>query len=131
MKRTAILTLTAFYLLLTSGMFVCAVHCSLAKLAVRPEMQMAGTPSCSKPCCADKQHNCSKKHGSFTIKENVKPGYQIRFNLPLLTLQPVPLAKDFNVRQIAVVRNASWENPNAPPFDSGKALSIKFHSLLI
>jgi len=130
MKRTAILTLTAFYLLLTSGMFVCAVHCSLATLVVKPEMQMAGTPSCTKPCCADKQHNCNKKHSNFTIKENVKPGYQIRFNLPLLTLQPVT-PPDYQPNTLTFVRQTAYTNSKAPPGTSGKALSIQFHSLLI
>jgi hypothetical protein len=130
MKRTAILSLTAFYLLLTSGMFVCAVHCSLAKLVVQPEMQMAGIPSCSKPCCADKQRNCNKKHSNFTIKENVKPGYHIRFNLPLLTLQSVP-ATSWRPNIALVAYNASWLNCKAPPGSSGKVISIQFRSLLI
>ena len=130
MKRTAIFTLTAFYLLLTSGMFVCAVHCSLAKLVVQPEMQMAGTPSCSKPCCADKQHNCNKKHSNFTIKENVKPGYQLRFHLPLLTVQPAPLPC-YTPNTFAVIYNNSYTKSKAPPGLYGKALSIQFRSLLI
>jgi hypothetical protein len=130
MKRTAILLLTAFYLLLTSGMFVCAVHCSLAKLVVQPEMQMAGTPSCSKPCCADKQHNCSKKHSNFTIKENVKPGYQMRFHLPLLTMQPLHLP-GYLANVVTPVYDIPYANSKAPPGTSGKALSIQFRSLLI
>ena len=132
MKRTAILLLTAFYLLLTSGMFVCVVHCSVEKLAFKPEMQMAGSPSCTKPCCADKQRNCSKKHGSFTIKENVKPGHQLRFTLPLLTLQPAPFSREFRLHQVIPDQTACFENCNAPSgLYSGRSISIKYHSLLI
>jgi|SRR6185503_8487214 len=130
MKRAAIFVLCAFYLLLTSGMYVCAVHCSVAEIVAKPAMQMA----CSKPCCKqsanNKDHNCGKKHGSFTIKENVKPGYQIRFNLPLLTLQLVPVT-GYRLNAVPVAYNAPYLNSKAPPGASGKIIIIQFRSLLI
>jgi len=130
MKRTAILTLTAFYLLLTSGMFVCAVHCSVETLMTKPSMQMA----CTKPCCkqsgACKKDDCGKKHGTFTIKENVKPGYRVHFTAPLLTL--APLLQTANTPNIlTIVYSSSCANCKAPPGTSGKALTIQLHSLLI
>ncbi|HZY36957.1 MAG TPA: hypothetical protein VFE53_09930 [Mucilaginibacter sp.] len=130
MKRTAIFTLTAFYLLLTSGTFVCAVHCSLARLEVQPEMQMAGTPSCSKPCCADKQHNCTKKHGNFSIKENIQPGYSIRMHMPLLTLNYSPYALPYTSQIIQQPSGIISRAGKAPP-GSGKLTAITFRSLLI
>ena len=128
MKKAAALCLTAFYLLLTSGMFVCAVHCTTEKLVNKQCMQMAGTPG---KCCADKSKGdgCCKKHANFVIKENVKPGYQIRFSLPLLTFLPVkPIGVTFEPAAFTI---ASMNNGNDPPGKSGKAISIRFCSLLI
>ena len=129
MKKAAALCLTAFYLLLTSGMFVCAVHCTTEKLVNKQCMQMAGTPG---KCCADKSKGdgCCKKHGNFVIKENVKPGYQIRFSLPLLTFEPVQPA-DLIFHPTAFAPISSLNNGNDPPGESGKAMSIRFCSLLI
>lgn len=129
MKKAAALCLTAFYLLLTSGMFVCAVHCTTEKLVNKQCMQMAGTPG---KCCADKSKGdgCCKKHANFVIKENVKPGYQIRFSLPLLTFLPVkPIGVTFEPAAFTPI--ASMNNGNDPPGKSGKAISIRFCSLLI
>jgi hypothetical protein len=78
MKKTAILGITAFYLLLTSGMLVCAAHCTTEKLLVKHGMQMASVNPC-KHCNNCKKSGCSKKHGNFVIKENLKPGYDIHF----------------------------------------------------
>ncbi len=130
MKRTAILLLGAFYLLLTSGMYPCAVHCSVAKLVAKPQTQMA----CTKPCCkhADntKKDDCSKKHGSFSIKENVKPGYQVRYTLPLLTLQPIHMP-GYQLNTLPFSYTTRYINTKAPPNISGRALSIQLRSLLI
>jgi hypothetical protein len=130
MKRAAILILCAFYILLSSGMYVCAVHCSIEKLVAKPSAQMA----CTKPCCKQSascgQQDCAKKHGSFTISENVKPGYQVSFNLLLLTLQPVILP-GYQSNTVLFIHNISLANSKAWPDIYGRALTIQFRSLLI
>jgi hypothetical protein len=128
MKKAAALCTMAFYLLLTTGMYVCTLHCTTAQIAVKPAMQMAcaGHKCCEKRKSAD----CPKKHGNFVIRENTKPGYQIRFSLPLLTLQPIlPL---FQIRSGAQLQGfqTAWTDNLAPP-KPGKAIVIQHRSLLI
>jgi hypothetical protein len=129
MKRAATLFLTAFYLLLTTGMFVCAMHCTAEKLTPQTAIHMAGVQG--KCCCQkNKAAACPQQHGSFVIKENVKPGYQIRFSLPLLTLQPAPFA--FPGLQSTVIAPVSPLNDNhSPPGLSGKSIIIQYRSFLI
>jgi hypothetical protein len=129
MKKTAALFLAAFYLLLTTGMFVCAMSCAAEKLTPKSTMPTAGMQG--KCCCQkNKAAACPQQHGSFVIKENVKPGYQIRFSLPLLTLQPVPFA--FFGLQSTVIAPVSLLNDNHPPPGlSGKSIIIQYRSFLI
>ena len=81
MKNIAILLLTSFYLLITTGIFVCAVHCSAEALTAKSSMKMQ-----HHSCCAKMDHRkenkgsgCCKKHGAFLVKENLKPGEQSPF----------------------------------------------------
>ena len=129
MKRTAILTLTAFYLLLTSGRFVCAVHCGVEKLVAKPGMQMA----CEKSCCKQqrncKNNDCSKTHGSFVIKENLKPVTEVQFVQNSVSVLPIQRPK-FLLTDISGY-HPLFETGKAPPGISGKLIFIKLHSLLI
>jgi hypothetical protein len=128
MKKAAAFIITAFYLLLTSGMFVCALHCTTAKLFAKPEMQMAVAPH-SKKCDDCRSNSCCKKHGNFVIKENFKPGYDIHFPQTSISVPQLQLP-EFLLNSTAR-RNITPQTADAPPGWPGKSIAIKFHSLLI
>jgi len=123
MKKAAILSLAAFYLFLTTGMFVCAIHCSAEKFFAKPEMQMAGMHKNCKGC------DCCHRHGNFIVKENLKPGVDLQFTQAVAIIPQIQLADfilRFPVRQQSISGYA-----NAPPGKSGKTIVIQFRSLLI
>ena len=129
-KKATILGLAAFYLLLTSGMFVCAVHCTAEALLVKPARQMGGmVMQHSKNCMNGNNCDCCKKHGSFIVKENLRPGYTVAFDQTVLHFPQVRLS-EFNHSPII---NTSFlgHYGKAPPGISGRALAIKYRSLLI
>lgn len=125
MKKAAILSITAFYLLLTTGMFVCIVHCAAETIAAKPAMHMDGAMehNCKKDC------DCCKKHGNYVIKENIKPATDIQYTQTAILIRHFEKA-GFLLNTIAF-QNTSWEESNAPPGRSGKAISIQNCSLLI
>jgi len=126
MKKAAVLSLTAFYLLLTTGMFVCAVHCAAESLRTTPAMQMAGM---GKHCMNNTACDCCKKHGNFVIKENLKPGCTVECNQNAAVIPQIQIAGFYLNTQFD--SNTSGKDGNAPPGKSGKALVIEFRSLLI
>jgi hypothetical protein len=126
MKKAAILFLAAFYLLLTTGRFVCVVHCGAEKLFAKPEMQMAGM---HKNCTGGNECGCCQKHGSLIIKENFKPGYDFQFTQSAFIIAQIRVA-GFLLNAPASPQIIP-EYANAPPGKSGKAISIQFRSLLI
>jgi hypothetical protein len=132
MKKAAILSITAFYLLLTTGMFVCILHCAAKTLIAKQEMQMAGSAAHSHSkddCGMGKDCDCCKKHGSYIVKENLKPGNDVQLVHIATLTQHIQIA-DF-LLTVSNYNNPSWTNSNAPPGKSGKAISIQFCSLLI
>jgi hypothetical protein len=128
MKRIAILSLTAFYLLLTTGMFVCTMHCSAESLMTKVPMQMSSKKT--DHCKNDKDCDCCKKHSSFVIKENLKPDFTIQFGQqPIST---IPTQYLINYRAIETITTATAQiNGKAPPGKTGHFISILFCSLLI
>jgi len=126
MKKAAILSITAFYLLLTTGMFVCAVHRAAKSIAAKPEMAMGNH---NKDCCKNDGKDCSKKHGNYVIKENIKPATEVQF---MQTALPVPHLqfRDF-VAAVHLVQVTLPQQTKAPPDRSGKAIIIQNHTFLI
>jgi hypothetical protein len=134
MKKAAILSIAAFYLLLTTGMFVCMVHCA-AESFFQPKMAMhnAGHDDCDtkqhKHGAKDKDCACCNKHGNYTIKENIKPA--LDFQAP----QVAVIFHQFNYTslkaQYPAVNRLVMQYGKAPPGVSGKSISIQLHSLQI
>ena len=135
MKKAAILSIAAFYLLLTTGMFVCIVHCAGERF-FKPQMamQMMGHHSSNSK---HHKHNtetndcdCCNKHGNFVIKENIKPAtVSIQSPMPAFIVQPfnyIPVTP-----QYATLNIFKSLCGKAPPNLSGKAISIQLHSLQI
>lgn len=78
MKKAAILTIATFYLLLTTGMYVCILHCTAEcfvqpKIAMHDDSDKAHEGEEHKPCKNKDACDCCKKHGTYAIKENIKP----------------------------------------------------------
>ena len=124
MKKAVAFSMAAFYLLLTTGMFVCIVHCTAESLTVK-----SGMASSHNHCKKDKDCDCCKKHGSYVIRENIKPGSDFRVLLPASSICYEQLP-DLIYQQIKQ-NNISCTNSHAPPGKSGKVISIRFHSLQI
>jgi hypothetical protein len=130
MKKAAILSITAFYLLLTTGMYVCMVHCAAERLVNTPVMHMAAAMKGHvKDCAGKKDCDCNKKHGNYIIKENIKPAVDIQHVQTAALVNRFEIANPFS--NILVVDRFVWQQSNAPPGKSGKAIAIKNHSLLI
>jgi hypothetical protein len=133
-KKTAILSMTAFYLLLTTGMFVCILHCTAEKLFDKPgmQMQMAGSSTQHQPkhCTHGDDCGCCKSHGAYTIKENLKPGHDLQFSQIAFNTLPVTIPS-FLLNHPIYNDNHLWADVKAPPARCGKIISIQHCSLLI
>jgi len=133
MKKAAILCMLAFYLLLTTGMYVCLLHCSSEMLVAKSAMHMPVADPCQSQDSGhgktDKAHSCKKNHGNYVIKENLETKSDIQFagvwalSTPLLVCQ---FAVRADVR--TSVRRADC---GAPPWQSGKSRTIRFRSIQI
>lgn len=134
MKKAAIFGMAAFYLLLTTGMFVCIVHCAAESLISKPTMQMAHAGMAKhgdkKHCDGDSKDDCCKQHGSYVIKENLKPGFELQF-APTVAMVHQPVIADYLATYTSQANNTSWTDGKAPPWKSGRLISIQFHSLQI
>jgi hypothetical protein len=130
MKKAAILSITAFYLLLTTGMFVCVVHCAAESLVTKPDMHMAKSMEHhGKDDACKKDSDCCKKHGNYIIKENIKPAIDVQYAQTAILIHHFEIAAF--LLNTPAFRNTSWEESNAPPGRSGKTISIQNCSLLI
>ncbi|OOQ59433.1 HYC_CC_PP family protein [Mucilaginibacter pedocola] len=139
MKRSAVFLLSFFYLLLTTGMFVCFIHCGAKDMAGMRSKVASATKakiSAEHACCrkaANKRKaggNCCKKHGNYIVKENLQPESS-RLLLQAVAIVPQPsFARFFNITQT----NSSAVIPvysHGPPGTSGKSYVIQLRSLLI
>ncbi|QJD96086.1 hypothetical protein HH214_09460 [Mucilaginibacter robiniae] len=136
MKRTAVIGLAAFYLLLTTGMFVCVVHC-MAENVFAHRQHMAGMARSTnnqhsqKPCKGGKGCSCCDQHGTYIVKENIKPPVgSLPFHLEFLSvgLSAYPENRfDFSFQS----RINLWTDSHAPPGPSGKDYLIQIRTLLI
>jgi len=127
MKKAAVLSITAFYLLLTTGMFVCMVHCTAENMVAKPAMTMLMDHH-GKDCCKN-DHDCGKKHGNYVIKENIKTATEVQFAQTALPTPRFELAGF--VVTVPFVQTTLPQQTKAPPDKSGRAIIIQNHSFLI
>lgn len=73
MKKIGALSFAAFYLMLTTGLFVCLLHCAMASsfsledtTAHQEAKIVTGTVVLDKDC------DCCEHHGEYAVKENAK-----------------------------------------------------------
>ncbi|HEY8927780.1 MAG TPA: hypothetical protein VIM55_01215 [Mucilaginibacter sp.] len=129
MKKAAVLTITAFYLLLTTGMFVCMVHCAAENLLIPSTPQMAMAMKDNHDCCAKKDHNCAQKHGSYILKENLKSSVDVQFSQTAVIIPSFVIADI--TRPVKAAQNTSWILNNSPPGKSGRDIAILNQTFLI
>jgi len=128
MKRVLILSLVSFYLLLTTGMFVCIFHCAVEHLIEKADNHKEEHHD--DKCKGDKDCDCCKKHDNFVIKENIKPWHNSK--VPSITLLFYPKIEYALVfLPPAKINTVSWPECHAPPAKSGKSISIMLRSLQI
>lgn len=128
MKKTAILSIAAFYLLLTTGMFVCLIHCA-GESVFQPKMAMHHGKR-HQHSAKDKDCDCCNKHGNYVIKENIKPA-TVDVQIPLVAILPRQFSYIPVTEQYAALNVLPLLYGKAPPGASGKALSIQLRSLQI
>ena len=73
MKKIGALSFAAFYLMLTTGLFVCLLHCAMAS-SFSPESTAAHQEPevVSGTVVLDKDCDCCEHHGEYAVKENAK-----------------------------------------------------------
>ena len=134
MKRNAALVFAAFFLLISTGAYVCAFSCGSAfvidlfKTASSQPKQENNHHS--KACKGDQDCPCCKKHGNYNVKENLRPSVDVQFPEILLTLVSI-VHSDFQRGYNYVFETTTWAKNHAPPTGSSMPIFIKIHSLLI
>lgn len=141
LKNAAIMSIAALYLLITSGTFVCIVHCAgdylfdKNKIAHQyqdkshTDKEKRALNEKGKDCDEDKDCSCCNQHRSYAVDENIK--VNIDSKVPavpeLVTQSDYQFASFYKV----ISFEESWSETHGPPGASGKAISIRFRSLLI
>ncbi|MGN8072114.1 hypothetical protein [Mucilaginibacter sp. 22184] len=134
MKRVAVLSIAAFYLLLTTGMFVCLVHCTGQSL-MGNKMAMQAVDNTTthhhhKHSSKSDDCDCCKKHGNYVIKENIKPA-SVDSQAPVIAIITRPFQSIPAAAHYIVLNTFRLSSGKAPPGLSGKAIAIQQRSLQI
>lgn len=142
MKKFAALSLASFYLLLTTGMFVCLVSCGTSNLIGLLASNVSSESHCrnekenhcqeegKKPCNGEEGCSCCKQHGAFTVKENIKPDSKFQLlEIPVITDEIVCLIS-YTCDKFKT-NTDTWPEGNAPPGVVKEPLYISNRSLLI
>ncbi|HCN85110.1 MAG TPA: hypothetical protein DIT07_16055 [Sphingobacteriaceae bacterium] len=141
MKKIGALSIAAFYLLLTTGMYVCILHCAgdyFLKSHEKEEHSYAAESDNHKSesndheekSCGDNENCvCCNTHGQFAIKENTPPATNIHFTAIALLVNTSEFTDLFiSSREITSI---TWPKGNAPPIGLKEPLYISYRSLLI
>lgn len=152
MRKFGAISLAAFYLLLTTGMFVCLVHCSAEYFFLGSGQQLSvhdddGDDDHATPAGHHEQHkgkehdhkkscgegsgcSCCNQHGSYTVKENINQSLNHSVTGVLIAFYPLPyqlLPPSLEIYQ----RKVSWLNATGPPRGPDQPLYISYRSFLI
>jgi hypothetical protein len=141
MKKICAISFAAFYLLLTTGMFVCIVHCAgeyLLKSQVSSNHHSEEAKSHDdpkphshekEPCSKDKDCKCCDQHGHYAISENIKSAGSPYFSAIAVLIFPTD-SKDLVIFH-KEVNSMYWPKGNAPPGFLKIPLYISNRTLLI
>lgn len=154
MKKISAISVAAFYLLLTTGLYVCILHCT-ADYFLGTHQNIAASQSTGnkhgdgesdhhqeksdhhgkksekddKECGGDANCSCCNQHGQYAIKENIQTSAKIHLAVATLTLGQTSILT--NANPSTEILDMTWPHGNAPPFSPKKPIYISNRSLLI
>lgn len=147
MKRIGALSFAAFYLMLTTGLFVCVLHCSGQSLFAQKESghtvacnstaheaKQAGSATSAahgKSCDGDKNCNCCGGHGQYLIKENIKRTASVQLTAPSILLSLIQDAFPGLILSEKLIYAKKWQLEDRPPIAVKTPLYISNRVLLI
>ena len=140
MKKTCAISFAAFYLLLSTGMYVCLLHCAGENLFKHQESEVYIKNAKShkvenphehekEPCSKDKDCKCCKEHGQYAISENIQSAGSPFFSAIAILTFPTD-SKDLFIFH-KEVKSMDWPKGNAPPGLLKIPLYISNRTLLI
>ena len=153
MRKFGAFGLAAFYLLLTTGMFVCLVHCSAEYLFGKTTTEViahqdddhdhetlpaAGKHQAhekgkdhKKSCGEGKDCSCCNKHDNYVIKENSSAAPELQLSTMQVAAFPAAYQSGLALQIGIYQEKVSWLNATGPPRSKSQSLFIKYRSLLI
>lgn len=141
MRKTCAISFAAFYLLLTTGMYVCILHCAgeyLFKQQVSDNHHSKDVKSHTEskphshekePCSKDKDCKCCDEHGQYAINENIQTAGSPFFSAIAILTFPTNFNNLFIFQSEA--KSMGWPKANAPPDNLKIPLYISNRTLLI
>lgn len=153
MRKVSAVSLAAFYLLLTTGIYVCLLHCTAEyflgssvvmadhdddhddhdESAALPLDQTHSNPAShhtEKKPCKGGDCDCCNKHGSYAVKENLSTS--VDFNLIAIASNTPSFNYHLDSPSTGFpVAINSWPYPNGPPLLYKQPHYILNRSLLI
>jgi hypothetical protein len=154
MRKFGAISLAAFYMLLTTGMFVCLVHCSAEYFFAGSGQQLSvhdddgddhdhaitadhhdehpkGKEHDHKKSCGEGSGcSCCNQHGSYVVKENINEPINHSLNATLIAFYPIPY-QFLPLNPEIYQREVSWLNATGPPRGPDQPLYISYRSFLI
>lgn len=148
MKKVSAISFAAFYLLLTTGLYVCILHCTadyflgthkteVAKHSEKADQHKEKSDHHEeksdgkekKECGKDADCSCCNTHGQYAVKENVPVGPKIHVATFIISIDHSNLPGTLvSWPEITAI---TWPHGNAPPFNLKEPLYISYRSILI
>lgn len=149
MRKIGAISMAAFYLLLTTGVFACLLHCTEMYL-LQPKVAVEshhgetndkheGNSDHSKGSKKSKDDDCgpgkdcdccSKDHGLYLVKENLKDSLRLQLTTLTLNIVPAPYVS-LPERQLSAKELRSWPHTTGPPQLNRPPLYLFNRTLLI
>jgi hypothetical protein len=138
MKKICALAITAFYLLLTTGIYACLLHCTASYLftntaAARQMHQShhdAGKDQDKDDDCKSGNCDCCYHHGTYVVKENFSSNFDFQFSIGQAAVMLPVKVHLFYVPQV-IANLKSWPRATGPPFVASQPIYIYNKTLLI
>ncbi|CAM4205526.1 MULTISPECIES: hypothetical protein [Pedobacter] len=124
MRKAYAISFAVFYLLLTTGMFVCIVHCA-GEYLLEPQAsnnhhnkaksheEAKPHTHKEKPCSKEKDCECCDQHGQYAISENIQNSSSPFFTAFAILTYPTGFKDLFIFRKEK--KSMDWPKGNAPP----------------